>query len=376
METTNRNIIIIVAVLIGIGLLMVYSSSGIRSAEQWGDEFFFLRRQTAWFCIGLVLFCIGRFLKYQSLPRLSRPFLLFSVIFLFFVFVPHLGHQVAGQYRWIKIGRFNFQPSEIAKVALIFYAADFISRKRRSDLKGFFPLILIMILIMSLIIFQPDFGTAIIIAALGTLILFIAGLKLHYLLFLLVIAMPGLVYLIIKAPYRLNRILVFLHPEYDPLGAGYQVSQSFIALGSGGFFGHGLGNGRQKLLYLPAAHTDFIFAIIGEELGFLGAVTVVMLFVCLLWQGIKVARFARDTFGSYLAMGITLLISIQALLNMGVASGIFPNKGTPLPFISFGGTSLVVSLFSIGVLLNISKHSRRIGVIARDEVLKQSPSPG
>ncbi len=216
-----------------------------------------------------------------------------------------------------------------------------------------------MALIVGLIILQPDFGTAIIIALLGAIILFIAGLKFYYLILLLGMSVPGLLYFIMRVPYRLNRILVFLHPEYDSLGAGYQVSQSFIALGSGGFFGYGLGNGRQKLLYLPASHTDFIFAIIGEELGFLGALTVVILFICLLWQGMKVARFAGDSFGYYMALGITFLITIQALLNMGVVSGLFPNKGTPLPFISFGGTSLVVNLFSIGVLLNISRHGRR-----------------
>jgi len=359
METTNRNIIIIVTVLIGIGLLMVYSSSGVPSAERLGDEFFFFRRQIIWVGIGLVMFCIGRFLKYQGLPKLSRPFLLFSIISLFLVFIPHLGHHVGGQYRWVRVGRFSFQPSEIAKFGIIFYAADFISRKRCSSLKDFIPLILIMVFIIGLIILQPDFGTAIIIAILMMLILFIAGLKLQYLLTLVVMAVPGLIYLIMRTPYRLNRVLVFLHPEYDPSGAGYQVSQAFIALGSGGLFGRGLGNGRQKLMYLPAAHTDFIFAIIGEELGFLGTITVVILFICLLWQGIKVARFARDLFGYYLAMGITFLINIQAVLNMGVVSGLLPNKGTPLPFISFGGTSLIVSLFSIGVLLNIASHGQR-----------------
>ena len=359
METTERNITIIVSVLVGIGLLMVYSSSGVPCAERLGDEFFFFRRQAVWLIIGIAAFCIGRLLKYHGLPRISRPFLLFSIIFLFFVFVPRLGHQVGGQYRWIKIYRFSFQPSEIAKFALIFYAADFISRKKCSDLKDFIPLIFITVSVIGLIILQPDFGTAIIIAILGMLIFFIAGLKLRYLLMLLFMSVPGLIYLIMKTPYRLNRILVFLHPEYDPSGAGYQVSQSFIALGSGGFFGLGLGNGRQKLMYLPASHTDFIFAIIGEELGFLGTITVVILFICLLWQGIKTAKFARDSFGYYLAMGITFLISVQALLNMGVVSGLLPNKGTPLPFISFGGSSLIVSLFSIGLLLNIAKHGRK-----------------
>ncbi|MBL7170954.1 MAG: putative lipid II flippase FtsW [Candidatus Omnitrophica bacterium] len=358
METTNRNITIIVAALIGVGLLMVYSSSGVSCAERMGDEFFFFRRQIAWLGIGLVMLCIGRFLKYQGLPRLSRPFLLFSIISLFLVFIPQLGHQVGGQYRWVKLGRFSFQPSEIAKFALIFYAADFISRKKCRYLKEFLPLILSIVFVVGMIILQPDFGTAIIIATLGMFILFIAGLKLQYLLMLLFMAVPGLIYLIMKAPYRLNRILVFLHPEYDPSGAGYQVSQAFIALGSGGFLGRGLGAGRQKLMYLPAAHTDFIFAIIGEELGFLGTITIVILFISLLWQGIKVARFARDSFGYYLAMGITFLISIQAMLNMGVVSGLFPNKGTPLPFISFGGSSLIVNLFSIGILLNISKHGK------------------
>lgn len=359
METTNRNIAIIVAVLTGLGLLMVYSSSGVPSAERLGDEFFFLKRHLAWICIGVVMLVIGSSLRYQNLPQLSRPFLLFSVLLLFLVFTPFFGHNVGGQYRWIRIGRFTFQPAELAKFALVFYAADFISRRRNFEFRDLLPLILVIALIAGLVILQPDFGTAIIIAILGTLILFIVGIKFHYLLILLAMAVPPVTYLILKAPYRLNRILVYLHPEYDPLGVGYQVSQSFIALGSGGIFGHGLGNGRQKLMYLPASHTDFIFAIIGEELGFLGTVTVVILFICLLWQGIKIARFARDTFGYYLAIGITLLITIQALLNMGVVSGLFPNKGTPLPFISFGGTSLIVNLFSIGILLNIGKHSRR-----------------
>jgi cell division protein FtsW len=358
MERTTHNIIVIVAVLTGLGLLMVYSSSGIRSSDVWGDEFFFLRRQLVWLGIGLIMFFIGRFLKYQSLPHLSKPLLLFSIVLLLLVFMPKFGHSVGGQLRWIKLGRFTFQPAELAKFSLVFYASDFMSRKKCLGLKDFLPLIFVTVFVIGLVILQPDFGTAIIIAALSGLILFIGGFKLRYLAILFAMTIPGLVYLILKNPYRLNRILVYLHPEYDPKGSGYQVSQSFIALGSGGFFGHGLGNGRQKLMYLPASHTDFIFSIIGEELGFLGTLTVVVLFMCLLWQGIKVARFSQDNFGYYLAIGISLLIAIQALVNMGVASGIFPNKGTPLPFISFGGTSLVVSLFSIGVLLNISSHTR------------------
>lgn len=357
---TLRNIIIIVATLTGLGLLMVYSSSGVSSAERLGDEFYFFRRQVAWLSLGLVMLGLARFIRYESLPRLSRPFLLVSIILLGLVFVPHLGRHVGGQYRWLKIGRFSFQPAEIAKFGLVFYAADFISRRKCLTVKEFFPLVLVMSIIIGLIILQPDFGTAIIIAMLGGLILFVWGVKVRYLLLPLVIAIPGFIYLIIKAPYRLNRILVFLHPEYDTAGTGYQMSQSFIALGSGGFLGHGLGNGRQKLLYLPASHTDFIFAIIGEELGLLGTLTVVVLFMCLLWQGIKVARFAPDLFGYYMALGITFFISLQALVNMGVVSGLLPNKGTPLPFISFGGTSLVVNLLSIGILLNIGEHSQRI----------------
>lgn len=359
METTNRNIIIIVAALTGLGLLMIYSSSGVKSAEIRGDEFFFLRRQLIWFLAGLAVCYIARFIKYENLARFSGPFMVFSIFLLLLVFVPHLGHAVGGQSRWIKIRGFGFQPSEIAKFAVIFYAADFISRKRCSSLKDFIPLIVITGIVMGLIILQPDFGTAIIIAMLGVIILFVGGLKIYYLLIFSLMALPGLIYLILRTPYRFNRLMVYFHPEYDTSGTGYQVSQSFIALGSGGFFGHGLGGGQQKLMYLPAAHTDFIFAIIGEELGFLGAATVVVLFMCLLWQGMKIARYARDSFGYYASTGIVFLITLQALLNMGVVSGIFPNKGTPLPFISFGGTSLVVNLFCTGVLLNIGSHRKR-----------------
>ena len=286
------------------------------------------------------------------------PLLISSLFLLILVLIPGIGREVSGANRWFRFKFISFQPSELANIAVIIYIADFITRKEnqiRTLLKGFLPPMLILGFTVLLILMQPDLGTSLALGMVVFIMLFVAGARLSYLLTVVLVTLPLLAVLIFSVPYRRMRIMAFLNPWLDPKGSGFQIIQSQIALGSGGIFGLGLGQSKQKLFYLPAAHTDFIFSIIGEELGLLGTLGVVILFMILLYQGFKVVKNASGKFGYFLSLGLVLIISFKAVINIGVSCGLLPTKGLPLPFISYGGSSLIFDMVSVGILMNIAR---------------------
>ncbi len=344
--------------LICIGIVMIYSASGIYASERYHDEFFFLKRHLSFILIGFV-FVLGILLSdYKKLRKYARRGLIIAGVLLLLVLVPGIGREVAGARRWFRFGFFSFQPSEFAVLAIVIYIADFIARKENKikTLRwGLFPVMGVLGCMSSLILAQPDLGTTISIAVVVFLMLYVAGVPLRYLVCIFLIALALLAVLIIIEPYRIRRILAFLNPWADPKGSGFQIIQSQVAIGSGGLFGTGLGHSRQKLFYLPAAHTDFIFSIIGEELGFVGAVGVILLFIVFVHLGLKVVKNVQDRFGYFLSFGLVCMLAFRAAVNIGVSCGVMPTKGLPLPFISYGGSSFVFDMISVGLLLNIAK---------------------
>ena len=344
-------------ILICIGLVMIYSASGIYAAEKYHDEFFFVKRHLSFILIGSALALLVMSCDYKKLRKFARPALIVSVLLLLLV-LTGLGREVAGARRWFRFKFFSFQPSEFAVLAMIVYVADFIARKEnliRSIRWGVLPIMGVLGSVSLLILMQPDLGTTISIAAVIFLMLYVGGVPRRYLLGVLFIASCMLYFLIVSEPYRMRRIGAFINPWADPKGSGFQIIQSQIALGSGGIFGKGLGHSMQKLFYLPAAHTDFIFSIIGEELGLIGTVGVILLFVAFIRLGLKVVKNAPDRFGYFLSLGLVCMLSFRAIVNIGVSCGMMPTKGLPLPFISYGGSSFVFDMISVGLLLNIAK---------------------
>jgi len=349
-----------------LGAVMIFSASAVTAEQQYGHSYIFLARQAAWLFIGLV----GMFaLMKTDYRRLREPAVVYPAICLvllllvgtFFLDKSHATH------RWIKIGPANIQPSELAKLAAILYLAWFLDQKRRTKAsmefckedfwQTLFPAVGPILVYVALILLQPDLGTSIDILVVAAAILFVAGLSWKWIAVGLTGAIPLVYLLITQVAYREARLMAFLHPDSDPQGAGFQLLQSLIAVGSGGFTGVGLMESKQKLFYLPEAHTDFIYAVICEELGFIGAMIVIALFVIYGWRGIRAALGAPDGFGRFLAIGITAMVLCQALINFAVVLGMVPTKGIPLPFISYGGSSLLVMLLATGVLLNISQRA-------------------
>jgi cell division protein FtsW len=356
---TDKMMIVTTLLLVVAGIVMVYSSSYIVAMKRFGNEYLFLRKHLFFAVFGLASFIGGMYIPYRLYRRLTYPILIFSLILLSLVFINGVGVEAGGARRWLHLGPVTFQPSEVAKLAVVIFLAYSLEAKQRcikSFSPGFLPHLLVPVVPILLILVEPDFGTAMVLAAVTFIMMFIGGVRLTYLLSIVVLALPALAYLIMNAGYRMKRMLVFLDPWKDPTGAGFQMVQSFLAFGSGGLFGVGLGEGRQKLFFLPEAHTDFILSILGEELGFIGVAVVIGLFILFLLCGIKAALKAPDLFGTYLAAGLTSLVILQAVINMGVVMGLLPPKGLPLPFISYGGTSLVMSMTMAGILLNIYRR--------------------
>jgi cell division protein FtsW len=297
-------------------------------------------------------------IDYRKLKKFAKPWLLLSLLLLILVLIPGIGKEVSGARRWFRFKTISFQPSEFATLAIILYVADFINRKgemAKTLWRGFVPQILVLGLVVLLVLMQPDLGTAMAIGIVIFIMLFIGGIKLSHLLSIILLSLPLLYVLIFSVPYRRMRIMAFLNPWLDPKGSGFQIIQSQVALGSGGIFGVGLGHSKQKLFYLPAAHTDFIFSIIGEELGLLGTVGVIILFIIFIRQGLKIIKNAPDKFGYFLSLGLVLTIALKAIINIGVSCGALPTKGLPLPFISYGGSSLVFDMVAVGILVNIAR---------------------
>ncbi len=338
------------------GVVMVYSASSIMAEERFGDTFFFLKRHAVFALIGIFIMLIVAKTDYINIRKIACPALVFIFFLLLILLIPGVGTEVGGATRWLRFGPLSFQPSEMAKLAVIFFFAHSFSRKHeemKDFKKGFLPYITVLLLFDVPLILQPDFGTAMTITGIAMIMLFVAGSRLSYMgIFSAFVAMASYI-LISGAEYRVKRILSFLDPWSDPHNTGFQIIQSFLAFGSGGMLGRGLGEGRQKLFYLPEPHTDFILPVIGEELGFIGVTAVILIFAALVIVGIMAALKARERFGTYLAIGITSMIGLQAVINMGVVMGLLPTKGLTLPFISYGGTSLVANMIGVGILASI-----------------------
>lgn len=359
-------IFVIVLILVGVGIMMIYSASAIMcgTTEKFNnDPYFFLKKQVCWAIIGFIAMIFFMFLDYRIFDKLISPLFFFNIFLLMLVLFPAFGKLAEGARRWMRIGPVTFQPSELIKVSLIIYLASSLSHKRGkivSFVHGFLPYTLITGLIFVLVIKQPDFGTAVLIGMISVIMLFMSGVRIIYLTSLVLLSLPFFYFLVYKVEYRWDRIKAFLNPASDPLGKGFHIIQSHIALGSGGFAGLGLGAGRQKLFYLPAPYNDFIFSVIGEEFGFVGTTIIIFLFLWFFWQGCRIANEAREEFGGLLASGITFLIISQSFFNMGVATGLLPVKGVPLPFISYGGSSLIFMMASVGILLSVWRHRKKV----------------
>jgi cell division protein FtsW len=345
--------------LVGMGLVMIYSASAPRALSAHGSSLHFAIRQGVWAGIGLLAFAVGLRVDFHRWQRLTPLLLLVTVAALAATLVPGIGIEAGGARRWLGLRGLAVQPSEAAKFVCAVYMSGYVVRHAAELQAGRLgpvvrPLVILGV-ILGLVVVEPDLGNAVAIALVAGCLLFVGGLGWRYIVPLLLGSGGILALAVYLEPYRLTRMASYLDPWADPRGAGFQVVQSFLAFGSGGLTGLGLGEGRQKLFFLPEPHTDFIFAVVGEELGLIGALLLVTLFALFAWRGVTIARACPDPFGRYLALGLTLMVTVQALINMGVAVGALPNKGLPLPFVSYGGSSLLLNLFAVGVLMNISK---------------------
>ena len=347
-----------VAGLLCIGLVMIYSASSNKTYLSFGDPYYYVKRQALFAVIGSFALLVALNFPYQRLRSLAKVIMAGAVGLLLLVLVPGVGSGPGGTQRWIDFGFANLQPSEVAKLALVIFLAYLLSQsgRARSFTRGVLPALMLVGAVFGLILMQPDLGTAIACAVTGAAILFAAGSNLLHLGLVGAAAVPVVYWAIFSAEYRRLRFLAFLDPWADPLDTGFHIIQSLYALGSGGLFGLGLGQGRQKFFYLPEQHTDFIFAVIGEELGFVGAFVVIALFIVVAVRGYRIAAAAPDGFSRLLAAGVTSMIVMQAAINIGVVTSSIPVTGIPLPFISFGGSSLMFSLAGVGLLLNISRY--------------------
>lgn len=343
-------LLITVLVLTVFGLLMLANASVAEAYQDFGDKLFYFKLQCQWALLGLLFFGIASFFDHLRVRFLAVPLLVFTLFSLVAVLLPGVGIEVLGARRWLGIGQFRFQPAELAKFAFVFYLSAFLSQKRR-----LWPFLLLMILLVVLIMLEPDLGTMVIVVASGLVVYFVSGAPL---LVMFLIGVAGLLTgtgLIYFSDYRRQRLLTFFNPARDPLGASYHIRQVLIALGSGGLFGVGLGQSRQKYEYLPMVTTDSIFAVIAEETGFFGASLLLLAFLIFIWRGIKIAKEVEEPFSQLLAAGITAWIGLQALINLAAMVVLIPLTGVPLPFISYGGSSLVLALTGAGILVNISK---------------------
>jgi cell division protein FtsW len=350
----------VAVLLLSVGVVMVYSASAIVAADRFDDPYLFLKKQLFWALLGAACLIGALHVDYRRLEALGWPILVGVGVLLVLVLVPPLGQPINGTWRWLRLGPLSIQPAELAKLALVVYLAAFLTRHRdelQDWRRGFIPPLAVASALAVLVLAQPDLGNCLTLIVVTLALLFLAGTRVQYLLMLVAAALPLLVLAVLVAPYRMRRITVFLDPWSDPRGSGFQIIQSWLAIGSGGLFGRGIGESRQKLFYLPEAHTDFIFAVLGEEVGFLGASLVLVAFAVLIWRGLRVGLRAPDAFGAYLALGITALIATQTLINLGVVTGLLPTKGLPLPFISFGGSALLTTMLATGLLLNVSQHA-------------------
>ncbi|HIE65055.1 MAG TPA: putative lipid II flippase FtsW [Nitrospiria bacterium] len=354
----DGGLVVIIMILLLLGIIMVYSASGILAEKLYQDSTHFLKKQFVWIGLGTLLFLVSsrlplRWLRAWIIPMLCCIITLLGAVLL-------VGVKINGSQRWLQIGSMAFQSSEAAKLFTVIYLAHYIAKKGkriRDFSDGLAPALAVIGVVAGLILVEPDFGTTAMIVLISFLLLFLGGASLLHLLPIGGLTIPFFIYWVMKAPYRLQRVKTFLNPWQDPSSSGFQMIQSYVALGSGGLVGTGLGEGRQKFFFLPEPHTDFIFAVIGEELGLFGTVSILFLFVFLLWKGTRIALSLDDPFTRMLAIGTTLMMTLPALINMGVVTGLLPTKGLPLPFVSYGGSSLLVNSIAVGLLYNTSRFS-------------------
>ncbi|OGW80749.1 MAG: cell division protein FtsW [Omnitrophica bacterium GWA2_52_8] len=348
--------------LVVLGVVMIYSASAIYALHVYGDPHFFLVRQTVYAVLGSVAMFFTASVPVAFWKKHARAIMLLAILMLLVVYLPMLGKTAGGARRWIRLGVVNFQPVEFAKIAVCLYLSDYLARKRKFIKKGkgsvFIPPLALVGLVCGLALIQPDLGSSAFIFLITCVLFFWAGIRLYYVLIAFFAFLPFFYFLIVRVPYRLSRVTAYLNPWDDPQGSGFQIIQSFLAYGVGGVQGAGLGRGIQKLFYLPSAHNDFIFSIIGEELGILGILLIMALFGIIFLSGLQMADRATQDYEKLLIVSITLMIVLQALIHMLVATGLIPTKGLPLPFVSYGGTSIVFSFMSVGLLLGMDRATR------------------
>lgn len=366
MEVTEKRfdflLLAIIIALVGLGIIMIYSASFVIAGQRFADPYHFLRKQVAAAGLGFFLFYLASRIDYHRWQILAWPLILVSLILLVILICPGWRHEIGGSARWLRFSSFSFQPAELAKFSLVIYVARSLAKKGE-EIKNFnhglVPHLVILGIFFALVFKQPDFGTGLVFWALVFVMLFAGGARILHLAGIILAILPAGLILALQASYRKERLLAFLNPWSDPGNTGFQIIQSFLAFGAGKIWGIGLGEGRQKLFYLPEIHTDFIFSVVGEELGLIGVTAVIALFFFLTIRGLQISLRAPDSFGTYLALGMVTMIAVQTLMNMGVVMGLLPTKGSPLPFLSYGGTSLIINLLAGGILGNISSQGGR-----------------
>jgi cell division protein FtsW len=351
-----------VLLLVGMGIVMVYSASSALALKNYGSGYFFLKKQATFSLIGMVVLVVFSYIPFRFYRILTYPALAAAIAMLVAVAFTGWGITAGGSMRWLQLGPIRFQPSELARLALVVYLAYSMSKKEellRDFYVGFLPHVMVLGLFAGLLMIQPDFGSVVIFAMLTWIMLFIGGCRVTHLLSVVLLLAPLAWLALTQAEYRVRRLMSFLDPWQHASDEGYQVVHSLMAFGTGGITGAGIGKGYQKLFYLPEPHTDFIFSVVGEELGLIGVMVVIGLYAMVLMRGVRIARHAQDRFGSFLAMGITVTLGLQVCINMGVALGMLPTKGLTLPFLSYGGTSLLINMAAVGIMMNIGARDAR-----------------
>jgi len=357
--SSDKWLFTITIMLIMFGLVMVYSASAVLAMENNGSPFYYVIRQAVWFVIGLVAMVVLMNIPYRTWNNRVLIYSLLAIHMLMLaavLFAPKVAHV----HRWFRVGPLSLQPAELVKFPLLLYLAYHLARKQdqiESFWHGILPPLVVAGQIAFLIVIEPDLGTAVMVIAVTIALLFFAGMPYKYFGMAAAVILPAFYFLVMNVSYRRERMFSFFNPDSDPNGTGFQIIQSLIAVGSGGPKGVGLANSIQKLFYLPEPHTDFIFAIIGEELGLVGAIVLLIGFLIFLWRGFRIAWKVQDPFGQFLAAGITIMVVLQAMINVSVVIGLLPTKGLPLPFISSGGSSLLMNMMAVGILLNVSQHA-------------------
>jgi cell division protein FtsW len=355
----DKWLLVAVAALLALGMTMVLSTSYLYSQERYADGTYFFRKQLLAMGGGALLLIVCSLVPSTLYRRVAYPLLAVTFVVLILVLIPGIGAHRGGARRWLMLPGFAFQPSELAKLAIVFYLAHSMAKKEqmiRTFSVGVLPHLIVAGAFAGVLLLEPDFGSVLILTMLLYSMLFIGGARVHHLLATGLMALPVLIYVMMKAEYRLRRLMTFLDPWADASGSGFHVVQSLIAFGSGQLWGRGLGESRQKLFYLPEAHTDFIYSVIGEELGLLGAIVVLALFGVIIMRGLRLTAKIEEPFDQYLAFGLTVLLGLQALIHMGVVMGLMPTKGLVLPFISYGGSAMVINLMEAGILLGLSRR--------------------